>query len=537
MSQTDHAPHILALDHGTSGCKVALLSVRGEIEGFAFEPTPLLLLPNGGAEQDPGLWWRAFVTAARKVLHCTGVAADSVVAIAVSSTFSSTVAVDRAGNALMNCLTWLDSRGAPYVRQVVGGFPSLEGYGLAKLVKWIRLTAGIPTLSGKDDIAHMLWVKHERPDVYERTDKFLGSKDYFNLKLTGECAASYDSISLFWVTDIRDIQHIRYEDSLIRQLGIERAKLPGLRASTDIVGTLLPTAARELGLPESVKVVMGAPDHQAALVGSGAVRDFEGHCYIGTSSWIECLVPFKKTDIFHSIASIPAAIPGRYQCINEQDIAGGCLSFFVERVLFHHNRLNAGQAPADPYPLMDEVAASVPPGSHGVLFTPWLNGERTPVDSTTLRGGFHNLSLETTSDDMIRAMYEGVAFNTRWSLGYVEKFTGRPFDVLTFIGGGAKSDVWCQIFADVLDRPVKQATDPILANARGAAFLAAVGLGRIGFDDIPCLVRYKNVYQPNAPHRELYDDLYGAFLDLYKHNKRLSTRLNRGGGETEREQG
>jgi xylulokinase len=527
MSRTDHTPHILALDHGTSGCKVALLSIHGQVKGFAFEPTPLLLLPNGGAEQDPESWWKAFVTATRRILHSTGIPADSITAIAVSSTFSSTVAVDEAGSALMNCLTWLDSRGAPYVKQVVSGFPSLQGYGLAKLVKWIRLTAGIPTLSGKDDIAHMLLVKHEFPDLYDRTYKFLGSKDYFNLRLTGECAASYDSISLFWITDIRDIHHIHYEDSLIRMLGIHREKLPELKASTDVLGTLRPSVAQELGLPETVQVVMGAPDHQAALVGSGAVRDFEGHCYVGTSSWIECLVPFKKTDIFHSIASIPSAIPGRYQCINEQDIAGGCLPFFVENVLFRKNRLNSGQVPADPYPLMDEVVASVPAGSHGVLFTPWLNGERTPVDSTTLRGGFHNLSLITTSDDMIRAIYEGVAYNTRWSLGYVEKFAGRPFDTLTFIGGGAKSDVWCQIFADVLNRPVKQVVDPILANARGAAFIAAVGLGHIRFEDIPGLVRHKNLFHPNPQHRDLYDELYREFLNLHKSNRALMARLNR----------
>jgi xylulokinase len=326
VSQLDRTPHILALDHGTSGCKVALFSMDGRAQGFAFEPTPLLLLPNGGAEQDPGQWWKAFVAATHKVLHSTDIPAASIAAIAVSSTFSSTVAVDKAGNTLMNCLTWLDSRGAPYVRQVVSGFPSLQGYGLAKLVKWIRLTAGIPTLSGKDDIAHMLWVKHERPDIYERTNKFLGSKDYFNLRLTGQCAASYDSISLFWITDIRDIHHIHYEDSLIRMLGIDRDKLPELRASTNVLGPLLPSVARELGLPESVKVVMGAPDHQAALVGSGAVRDFEGHCYIGTSSWIECLVPFKKTDIFHSIASIPSAIPGRYQCLNDSLCSRSCFT-------------------------------------------------------------------------------------------------------------------------------------------------------------------------------------------------------------------
>ena len=187
------------------------------------------------------------------------------------------------------------------------------------------------------------------------------------------------------------------------------ARVQGLLVSSAGVGALASTAllAARPSVRGLVRVVMGAPDHQCALVGSGAVQDFEGHCYIGTSSWIECLVPFKKTDIFHSIASIPSAIPGRYQCINEQDVAGGCLSFFLEKVLFRPSRLGWGTVPVDAFRLADEVAATVPAGSRGVLFTPWLNGERTPVDSTTLRGGFYNLSLATGMEDMLRAIYEG----------------------------------------------------------------------------------------------------------------------------------
>lgn len=527
MSRADSTPYILALDHGTSGCKVALVSVKGEVVDSAYEPTSLIILPGGGAEQDPEQWWSAFVAATRRLLHRATVPVRNIAAISVSSTFSSTVAVDRSGRALMNCLTWLDSRGAPYVKKVVSGFPSLQGYALFKLLKWVRLTAGIPTLSGKDDIAHMLLVRHEFPAVYERTYKFLGSKDYFNLRLTGRFAASYDAISLFWVADIRDIHDVHYDESLIRRLEIDREMLPELKGSTEVLGTLHPTAARALDLPESVQVVMGAPDHQCALVGSGAVQDFEGHCYLGTSSWIECLVPFKKTDVLHSIASIPSAIPGRYQCINEQDVAGGCLSFFLENVLFRPSRLNPATLPDSAYRLADEVAASVPPGSHRVLFTPWLNGERTPVDSTTLRAGFHNLSLTSTMEDMLRAVYEGVAFNTRWSMGYVEKFLGRPFEALTFVGGGAQSDVWCQIFADVLDRPIKQTVDPIQANARGAAFLAAMGLGHLRCEEIPGLVRHRRFYEPDPSHRALYDDLYAEFLALYRRNRGIFARLNR----------
>ena len=248
MSRTDSTPYVLALDHGTSGCKVALISTQGEIADWVYEPTSLTILPGGGAEQDPEDWWRAFVAGTRQLLARSAVPAHHIEAISVSSTFSSTVAVDRSGRALMNCLTWLDSRGAPYVRRAVSGFPSLQGYAILKLLRWIRLTSGIPTLSGKDDIAHMLLVKNEYADVYERTFKFLGSKDYFNLRLTGQFAASYDSIGLFWLADIRDIDHVHYDDSLIRRLAIDRELLPELRASTEVLGPLLPGVARELKL-------------------------------------------------------------------------------------------------------------------------------------------------------------------------------------------------------------------------------------------------------------------------------------------------
>ena len=286
--------------------------------------------------------------------------------------------------------------------------------------------------------------------------------------------------------------------------------------------------SRALGLRKDLQVVGGSPDHQAALVGSGAVRDFEGHVYIGTSSWIECIVPFKKTDMFHSIASLPSAIPGRYQCINEQDIAGGCLSFLLKNIILHKNEFYQGRNPRNAYDLLNRMASRVGPGSGRLIFTPWLNGERTPVDSTTLRGSFYNISLTTTADHFARAVLEGVAYNTRWSLKYVERFAGRKMDTLNIIGGGAMSSLWCQIFADVFNRRIRQVKDPIESNARGAAFIAAAGLGFIGFGDIPDLIRYEKVYEPLEANRILYEDLYGEFINIYRKNRNIFRRLNGG---------
>jgi len=242
---------------------------------------------------------------------------------------------------------------------------------------------------------------------------------------------------------------------------------------------------------------------------------------------VQCIVPFKKSDIFHAIASFPTAIPGKYQSVNEQDLAGGCLGFLADNILFQKNDLVTGEPPENPYEIMDEVARRVEPGSHKLIFTPWLNGERTPVDSTTLRGGLYNISKTTNLDHIVRAFLEGVAYNTRWSLGYVEKFVKRPLNPLNIVGGGARSDVWCQIFADVLNREIRQVKDPLQANGRGAAFIASVGLGCIAFDDIPDLISYEASFAPNPENRRLYDELFGAFLQIYKNNRGMFQRLNR----------
>jgi xylulokinase len=271
---------------------------------------------------------------------------------------------------------------------------------------------------------------------------------------------------------------------------------------------------------------MGSPDIHAAALGAGAIGDFEGHIYIGTSSWIVAHVPFKKTDIQHSIASIPSAIPGRYIVVNEQETAGGVLTYLKNNILYHQDDLLKEEALPDIYKIFDRAAEKVPAGSNKVIFTPWLNGERTPVEDNTLRACLFNLSLENTREDIIRAFFEGVAFNQKWVLKYVEKFCGRRMNPLNIVGGGANSDLWCQIHADVLNRTINQVKDPIQTNVRGAAFIASVALGFIEFEDIPSFVEINNHFEPNPQNRKLYDDMFQAFLNIYKKNKPIFKRLN-----------
>ena len=411
-------------------------------------------------------------------------------------------------------------------RGTAGGAINIEGYAPGKLLKWISLTGGIPGKSGKDPIAHILYLKYKQPDVYKNTYKFLEPIDYVGLLLTGKMAASFNSIILHWVTDNRKINQVDYNKDLIRMSGIEREKLPDLYPPNAVLGNLLPKIAKEWGLREDVQVIMGSPDVHSAAVGSGAVEDFDTHVYIGTSGWMTCHVPFKKTDVFHNLAALPSAIPGRYLLTNEQDCAGVNLQFLRDNLFFHQDELKT-QKPENVYRLFDQIAERTPAGSGDLIYTPWLYGERTPVEDPHVRGAFFNMSLHTHREHMVRAVFEGVAYNARWLLKYVELFNGKRVNAINMVGGGAKSDVWCQIHADVLDRPIRQMKEPIEVNVRGASMLAAASLGHIRYEDIAKRVPVAKTYLPNPDHRKVYDELFDQFLAIYENNKKMYARLNR----------
>jgi len=530
--------YILAIDLGTSGPKAALVSTRGEVIDYEFESVDLIILPSGGAEQDPARWWQAIINTAKRVVRKRRVSVEDIVCVSCTTQWSGTVAVDQGGNALSNAVIWMDTRGSRYIKHTTRGLVNFAGYGIQKLRRWLKLTGGAPGHAGKDPIAHILFLKYERPELYRQTYKFLEPKDYINLKLTGRFAASFDSIALHWITDNRNAARVNYDPRLIRMCGVDRAKFPDLKRAVDILGPIKKEVARELGLAENTPVITGTPDLHSAAIGSGAVRDFEGHLYVGTSSWITCHVPFKKTDLLHNMAALPSAIPERYFIANEQETAGACLTFLRDNILYPGDRLPNVPRPPDVYKIFDEIAGNTPAGSNNLIFLPWLYGERTPVENDSVRSGIFNLSLSTTREHLVRAIFEGVAYNSRWLLGYVEKFIKRPLDPIHMIGGGANSDVWCQIFADVFNRTIKQVKDPIQANLRGAAFLASISMGYLSVDDIAGHVQIVRTYQPDPENRRTYDRLYRQFLALYKRNRPVFKRLNLAvGGRTESGEG
>lgn len=527
MNPTDLADHVLAIDLGTSGPKVAVVSLTGRVLGWQTRSTQLLLGEGGAAEQDPEDWWQAVVAASRAVLEQCGMSRDRIAAVAVTSQWAGVVAVNAQGTPLHPAIIWMDSRGARYMPALCGGGPvRVQGYGVHKLPRWIRLTGGAPSLAGKEPIAHMQLLRHEFPEVHRAAAMFLEPKDWLNHRLTGEFVATIDSIAVWWATDNRDLGKVDYDAALLDRVGLDRARLPRLVQATDVIGTLTRRAAEELGLRSQTVVVGGTPDVQSASVGSGAVRDGEPHMYIGTSSWLSCHVPFKKTDLFHNIASLPSALPGRYFVANSQETAGACLEWLRDSVLFPADELGGREAPADFWTRLEALAKSAPVGSGGTMFTPWLYGERCPIADNHIRAGFHRLSLRSTRAELVRSVYEGVAYNMRWLLGYVESFVGKRMDSIRFIGGGASSPLWNQIMADVLDREIQQVADPRVCNARGAALLASLALGAVRVEDIPAMVPIARTYAPHAEHRDLHAERFLAFRRLYRRNRAIHVQLD-----------
>jgi xylulokinase len=506
--------HVLAVDLGTTGIKVGLVSLGGAVVWHADTTVTTEYLDGGGAEQDADAWWRIVSGYAREAMDSGVVPPEHVVAVSCTGQWASTVPVDARGTPVGPCIQWMDQRGGVHTRKAIGG--PVAGYAPGAVVAWIRKTGGAPSPTGADPVGHLLHLQHDRPEITAAARWFLEPVDYLSMRFTGVASASHASMTAAWLTDNRHLDRLTYDPDLLRRCGVDSSRLPPLVPTGSIVGTVRPDVAADLGLRPETVVVTGTPDLHSAAIGAGTVRDFDTHVAISTTGWISCPVPFKKTDIARQIASVPGIRPGSYLVADNHETAGLCLQWLRDNVLG-----------GDDFDTLTAEAAGSPPGSGSVLFTPWLAGERSPVEDHAARGGFHNLSLRTTRADLVRAVLEGVAYNSRWLHEAVERFAKRRLDPLRIFGGGAQSELWCQIHADVMDRTIERVVDPLHTGLRGAALFAGVALGRVDPDDLRDLVRVDRTFTPDPAARAVYDRLFAEFPRLYKAQKGMFARLNR----------
>ncbi|MBK8046371.1 MAG: FGGY-family carbohydrate kinase [Anaerolineales bacterium] len=524
MSQPATAQtYVLAIDLGSGGPKVGLVDDNGVVVASAVERCAIHLLPDGGAEQDPHEWWAAVRQATKRVVAAAGVPPTAITAVSCTSQWAVVVPVDANGEPVMNAIHWLDTRGGPYNRKIAQGFPSIQGYGAYKLYRWITKVGLPPTLSGVDSLGHMLYIKNERPEIYRKTDKFLEPMDYLNLRLTGKCAASQITALPFLMTDNRRAT-TEYDPWLVQVSGVDPAKLPDLLPNDAVHGTVLPEVAADLGIASGAVVIVASNDNHSAAIGAGAIADGEAVAVLGTSGFLATHLASKKSDLTHLLTSIPSPLPDRYLLLAELGNTGKVLESFLNNLVYGMDPLAvdavaASALPADRFSLAAELAGQAPPGSEGVLFMPWFNGSLAPSEEPAMRGGFLGLSHKTTRAALVRSVFEGIAMNWRWLLGPSQKLVGRQFDHLRLGGGGALSDFWAQVMADVCGIPIHQLADPRNANVRGAAFLALQRLGLLTFAEIPKLVPIAQVYQPDPARHALYSRQFERFQAAFKANR------------------
>jgi len=504
--------YVLVIDLGTSGPKVGLVDQQGQVASSTSAPVQLFLLPGGGAEHDPAEWWSTITACVKKVIQASGVSSAAIIAVAVTSMWSVTLPVDENGEPLMNVISWMDGRGAPYNHAIVKGFPNIQGYKLSTMLKYIDLVGFPPSLKGIDALGHMLFIKHAHPEIYQRTYKFFEPMDYINMRLTGKFAATQNTAMPMMMMDNRRLDAQDYEPWLVKMGGIDREKLPDLLPIDGILGTITTAIAGELGLSPDTLVVCGVNDNSSSAVGTGAIADSDTAAVMGTSGHLAAHISHKKTDIFNTIATMPSGIKGRYLFWGDLANNGNILESYLKNLIYAQDGFDTSKIPVDMYERASRVAATVPPGSEDVLFLPWFNGILAPGEDPHMRGGFLNLSPRTSRAHLTRAVFEGLAMNWRWLRGPAEKLIGKPFQYWRLTGGGALSDVWSQIMADVVGLPMHRQADPRNNNVIGMGLLAFNRLGLVRLEDIPGMIKFDRVFEPDPKNRSIYDHMFAQFI-------------------------
>jgi len=519
--------YILSHDMGTSSDKALLITVHGEIVDEVKQHYPLYHPKPGYAEQDPEDWWKAVCYTTRTVLKKTKIKPEDVVGMTFSSQVQGLVTVEKDGTPLRRAMIWLDGRSADIMREKLWTPPRIKGYNIFRLIRFLLITGGCPGHTGKDQIGKILWIQKHQPEIFNKTYKFIDVKDYVIFQCTGNMVTSVDVAYIWWLLDSRKNRN-QWHRGLCKLAGIQMEQLADIKESGEIVGSVTNAAAKKLGLLPGTPIVNGAGDLSAAALGSGGLDEGEYHIYIGTSGWVAGHFRKRKIDIPHYTGCVGSANPKEYYlALAHQETAGICLEWLKNKVLYHEEQLKREKHVTEVYEILDELAEKAGPGAEGLIFTPWMYGERCPLDDDFVRAGLYNVGLNHSREHLVRAVFEGIAFNTRWAMETLESLY-RKVAKLNIIGGGAKSDIWCQIMADITNRKICRVANPQQAGAKGIALLASKTLGYISsLAEIKKYITIDREFEPDSENRQLYDRLFGEFKNIYKQNKKWYARMNR----------
>ncbi|MGN0170850.1 MAG: FGGY-family carbohydrate kinase [Lachnospiraceae bacterium] len=524
--------YVIAYDFGTTGVKSCLMDlekgvnlVEGEYQGYG-----LYILENGGAEQDTEEWWQAMCQTTRRLLDKTGVDPKEISGISFCSQMQGLVLVDKEGKALRRAMSYMDQRAGEEMRSCQVHGLTISGVNAIMLVRSLLSTHAAST-SVKDPLWKYKWVQNHEPEIFARVHKWLDVKEYLICRCTGECVMTPDSA---YATFLYDTRKNAWSESLCRMYGVKYEHLPRIIGCTQVAGGLTKQAAEELGLSEQTPVYGGGGDATLIGIGAGSTELNDTHIYSGTSGWVGTVIGKQKVDIMAMIAGIVGAQSGKYNYFAEMETAGKCFEWVKEHLVCDEidaylSKIDVAESTETRYEslydYMSEVVAQVEPGCGGVIFTPWLHGNRCPFEDPAAAGMFFNIGINTKKREMIRAVLEGICYHLRWMLECEEKkvTTSRT---IRFVGGGALSEVTCQMLADITGHPIETVEYTKDVGAIGAALLIAVGSGRVkDLSEAKQMVCVKARFEPDQANRAVYDRNYAVFKDLYRCNKKNFRRL------------
>lgn len=511
-------PQILTLDVGLIGCQASIVSISGVISDTEFNKIDLIYPYSGGIELDPDALWEVIVQSISTIAGRSQLNYGQFVAICCSVSLDGMIPVDAEGHALRYASIWNEWRSKKDRFSVFKGWRSTAGMSIKKIKQWAKIHEGENYPGFQEPAAQLLLFREMYPDLYPGTYKFVSILDYLNFKLTGRFVSTPDSTLINWVMDSRNSILETFSHDLLRDRGIDENKLNEIVPNSAVIGELQQGLAESTRLPVGMRVVAGAMTGITSILGAGAVDDFQPFYYLGSSSWIEVHLPDGNWSSSGGIRLNPSAIPGRQILSSVQPAATVNLNYLRDMIFFPVDELTGVLPPEDTFQIMDRMAAKSPPGSNGLLYIPLLKGENGNSGNKHCSAVLLNLTLSHSRSDIIRAVMEGVALNARQLLAPFEKSIGRKFTRLNMAGGGTKATVWCQIFADILNIPIRQISDPGNVNSRGAAVLAAIGLGYLSYDDAARAVQYQLVFSPKEENRDLYDSIFNRYSAHYRKN-------------------
>ena len=493
--------YLIGMDVSTTGTKVLLIDESGLVVTTATEEYPMYTPRPQWAEQDPEDWWQATIRAVRHVLRDSRINPSDLAGIGMAGQMHGMVMLDAQGKVLRPCIMWNDQRTAAqceWIMNTIGRERFLE----------LTLNPALPGFTAPK----IIWTRENEPEVYARAAKVLLPKDYIRYRLTGVYATEVSDAS---GTVLLDVGQRKWCEPVLEELGIPADWMPECVESPEITGRVTAEVADLTGLPVGLPVVGGGGDQAASAVGTGTVEPGLISITMGTSGVVFAHTEEPSRDPEGRLHTFCHAVPGKWHVMGVTLSAGGSFRWFRDTLGLAEKNIG-GLSGVDPYDILTAEASTAPAGCEGLLFLPYLTGERTPHPDPNARGGFFGLTLRHNKSHMARAVMEGVAYSLR---DVIELFRDLaiPIQQVRGVGGGARSTVWRQILADVFGTELVT-TNVVDSTPYGAALLAGVGTGV--YASVPeacaatvCIVERT---EPIAANQLTYNEFYPIYCSLYR---------------------